>query len=220
MSSPAKKRKLNSNQKEVVPSRGLEYFFAKQRQTGSASASRPADAISGDAAIPSEELTDEQLARKIQAEWNRGPEGRDVARADESSEHGSESRAITPPPASSAVTSPTASAQGEASTKTLSLQSVAAADGHFSTSLPLDESPLSFEPSQYIPQLKAHWATDGGDASYALLTRCFVLVNGTRSRIKIVDTLVNCLRVLIEGDPSSLLPMVCSPKLPSLQIPD
>lgn len=44
--------------------------------------------------------------------------------------------------------------------------------------------------------------------SDALLTRCFVLVSGTSSRIKIVDTLVNCLRVIIEADPDSLLPAV------------
>ena len=49
---------------------------------------------------------------------------------------------------------------------------------------------------------------DEGGATYALLTRCFVLVSGTTSRIKIVDTLVNCLRLLIEGDPDSLLPAV------------
>jgi DNA ligase-1 len=40
------------------------------------------------------------------------------------------------------------------------------------------------------------------------LTRCFILINSTTSRIKIVDTLVNLLRTIIEGDPSSLLPAV------------
>lgn len=72
----------------------------------------------------------------------------------------------------------------------------------------MDESPLTFEPSRYIPQLQSAWAADGGDSSYALLVRCFVLVSGTQSRIKIVDTLVNCLRIFIEADPSSLLPAV------------
>ena len=79
-----------------------------------------------------------------------------------------------------------------------------------SETIPFDESPLVFDPSKYIPQLKESWANDGGDASYALLTRCFVLVNGTQSRIKIVDALVNCIRLLIEADPESLLPMVRS----------
>ena len=35
-----------------------------------------------------------------------------------------------------------------------------------------------------------------------------MLVNSTQSRIKIVDTLVNLLRVIIEADPKSLLPTV------------
>lgn len=91
---------------------------------------------------------------------------------------------------------------------TLSLSSVAAVEDQATSTLPLDESPLTFDPSQYIPQLQAAWAAEGGDSSYALLVRCFVLVSGTQSRIKIVDTLVNCLRIFIEADPSSLLPAV------------
>jgi DNA ligase-1 len=67
---------------------------------------------------------------------------------------------------------------------------------------------LTFDPAKYIPQLQESWASEGGAASYSLLTRCFVLVNSTQSRIKIVDTLVNCIRLLIEADPSSLLPAV------------
>ncbi|KOS17936.1 DNA ligase 3 [Escovopsis weberi] len=74
--------------------------------------------------------------------------------------------------------------------------------------IPLDEPPLTFDPSKYVAQLRENWASESGDASYALLVRCFVLVSATTSRIKIVDTLVNCLRVLIESDPSSLLPAV------------
>lgn len=82
------------------------------------------------------------------------------------------------------------------------------AEDTVTTSIPLDESPLTFEPGKYVELLKQHWAKEGGDASYALLTTCFVLVSGTTSRIKIVDTLVNCIRILIEGDPDSLLPAV------------
>ena len=91
---------------------------------------------------------------------------------------------------------------------TLSLQSVASSVDSVSESIPFDQSPLTFDPGDYVPALKAHWEKDDGNASYALLTRCFVLINGTASRIKIVDTLVNCLRVLIEADPGSLLPAV------------
>jgi DNA ligase-1 len=75
--------------------------------------------------------------------------------------------------------------------------------------LPFDENPLTFTPSKYIPDLQNHWASDQGHVSYALLTRCFVLVNATSSRIKIVDTLVNMLRTIIESDSDSLLPAVC-----------
>lgn len=67
---------------------------------------------------------------------------------------------------------------------------------------------MTFDPSRYLPDLKNCWAAHSGEASYSLLTRCFILVNSTQSRIKIVDTLVNFLRTIIEGDPESLLPAV------------
>lgn len=73
-------------------------------------------------------------------------------------------------------------------------------------SVPLDSDPLSFNPDDY-KSLADNWPD--GKATYGLLTRAFVLVNATRSRIRIVDTLVNVLRILIRLDPSSLLPAVC-----------
>lgn len=91
---------------------------------------------------------------------------------------------------------------------TLSLQSMAESEEKASASIPLDESPLTFEPAKYIPALREAWAAEGGHASYALLTRCFVIVGGTTKRIKTVDSLVNCVRLLIEADPFSLLPAV------------
>jgi DNA ligase-1 len=90
----------------------------------------------------------------------------------------------------------------------LGLQSLTSAEDTVTLTIPFDESPLTFQPSNYVPELQMRWAREGGHASYALLTRCFVLVNSTQSRIKIVDTLVNCLRTIIEGDPDSLLPAV------------
>lgn len=93
---------------------------------------------------------------------------------------------------------------------TLSLQAASSAEDAVTSNIPFDESPLTFEPLKYITDLQDIWATEGGNVSYSLLTRCFVLINGTQSRIKIVDTLVNLLRVIIEGDPSSLLPTVCA----------
>ena len=72
-------------------------------------------------------------------------------------------------------------------------------------SIPLDKDPLAFDP-----------ATDASCAStwsvqktpYAFLTHSFILINSTRSRLKITDYLVNTLRVIIHHDPSSLLPLV------------
>lgn len=218
MPSPAKKRRLNADSKEAsLPSRGLEYFFSRQRQNGPPSRQSEATAVTSGAVEPSPQgLTDEELARKLQAEWNQEPESGNHASVAGSpaadpepgaNKTESTENTVTPEPdslgPSAQVSAPRTAGKG-----TLSLQSVAAAEDHVSASIPLDESPLTFEPAKYISQLQSHWATEGGDASYALLTRCFVLVSATQSRIKIVDTLVNCLRVLIEADASSLLPAV------------
>ena len=74
--------------------------------------------------------------------------------------------------------------------------------------IPMDTDPLSFDPDNYR-DLSEYWP--GGKATYGLLVKAFVLVNATKSRIKIVDTLVNLLRMLIRLDPESLLPAVsCS----------
>ncbi|KAM3448302.1 hypothetical protein MY3296_007909 [Beauveria thailandica] len=212
MSSPAKKRKLNNAVKsEKSQSKGLEYFFTKQKQTnnGSTAALRSSQLETDDAA-----LTDEELARKLQAEWdkesarteNQEPNAVDTATNEsnvqdrEYVEASKEQQKGNPK-----QPSPVAVFGGK---KTLALQSAGMGEDSITISIPLDEPPLTFEPSKYVNQLKEHWSRDGGNASYALLTRCFVLVSGTASRIKIVDTLVNCLRILIEGDPESLLPAV------------
>jgi DNA ligase-1 len=225
MSSPAKKRKLNKDSKPAsVPTRGLEYFFSKQKQNGNASVASgsqtPGEVPNAAAsAAQDQELADEELARKLQAEWDQ-----EVAAANANG--GNDAPSPTPetvqidaeesihveiPPVSKSVQSkafPALEQAGQKGKGTLSLQSVAASVDAVSESIPFDESPLTFEPSKYISQLKQHWASEDGNASYALLTRCFVLVSSTQSRIKIVDTLVNCLRVLIEADPESLLPAV------------
>ncbi|KAF6828566.1 DNA ligase [Colletotrichum plurivorum] len=219
MPSPSKKRKLNDQSSSGVPSRGLEYFFSKQRQNGSSTPKETPKATPEVTPTPNgagstethSELTDEELARKLQAEWD--------------AEVQNERAASTPCPENPPVTSLQLS-QGEKSStpvaepskvaaalppaakNTLSLSSVANAEDTISSTIPLDQSPLTFDPSEFIPQLKEHWAAEGGRASYAFLTRCFILVNGTQSRIKIVDTLVNSIRILIEADPDSLLPAV------------
>ncbi|KAK5662542.1 hypothetical protein OQA88_8454 [Cercophora sp. LCS_1] len=215
--SPAKKRKLNPDAKQkAIPTRGLEYFFAKQQQNGSSSklpSSSPDVSLAPNPPNgPGAQLTDEELARKLQAEWDAEVSGSSSQSESKPGSKPTTSKAsetpITTMPQPSSSSAPPPLAKTDKAKNTLSLSSVAATKDQASASIPLDESPLTFNPSQYIPQLQECWASDGGDASYALLTRCFVLVSGTQSRIKIVDTLVNSIRVLIEGDPSSLLPAV------------
>ncbi|KAI4132453.1 MAG: hypothetical protein LQ338_000673 [Usnochroma carphineum] len=176
-------------------------------------------------------LTDEQFARKLQQEWDDQERGHDTVTP---REDGSikDHQADGPDAAIASKDAPrelrgnidshssslsresggnTAQAREGAKPilgSTLTLQSTASAEDAISSAVPFDESPMTFDPSKWLPDLKKHWATHGGGASYGLLTRCFVLVNSTQSRIKIVDTLVNFLRTLIEGDPESLLPAV------------
>ncbi|KAL7905641.1 ATP-dependent DNA ligase [Trichoderma velutinum] len=217
MSSPSKKRKLNSGKKQpAAQSKGLEYFFSKQKQPDTLTSSTGEDGAPSSASAM---LSDEELARKLQAEWDQEvaseghtPSGgqdavskdKDVGSIAEAVESDSTPAFASQPEKSPPVTTP----KKQDTRKTLSLQSTGMADDTVTTSIPLDESPLTFEPSKYVKELQEYWAPENGDASYALLTRCFVLVSATTSRIKIVDTLVNCLRILIEGDPSSLLPAV------------
>ncbi|WPG97970.1 dna ligase 3 [Acrodontium crateriforme] len=213
MPSPNKKRKIQSRDSiSTQPVRNLDFFFGKRPTLNE---------------IPAEEpLSDEQLARKLQAEWdaearaatsleNPGIEDRDqsgaIVEKDDAKDNEAEtndtptgddnSSGRSPPKPSPALTM-----FGQKTT--LSLQSATAEDDYVSHVIPFDESPLTFDPQKYLPDLRQQWAKEGGAATYALLTHCFVLVNSTQSRIKIVDTLVNLLRTLIEGNPESLLPAV------------
>ncbi|KAK1541303.1 DNA ligase I [Colletotrichum paranaense] len=223
MPSPSKKRKLNDQSSTGVPSRGLEYFFSKQKQNGTSSL-KPTTELAPEAisngtgsADQQPELTDEELARKLQAEWDAEVQNERAEStpcpepAKDPSLRLNETNGEEPIEAKSGLKgSPTSSVLPivTPNTKTLSLSSVANAEDTVSATIPLDQSPLIFDPSEYVPQLKGSWAAEGGHASYAFLTRCFILVSATQSRIKIVDTLVNCIRVLIEADPESLLPAV------------
>ena len=223
MESPAKRRKKNDSKPSPLPSRGLDFFFGKQAakqkkpEVDSKSFESGKDTPKG-TEDNGEGLTDEELARKLQEEWAQqdgqeqapivnGVEGTKISVADAAHDQQEDVGTFM-----SAV--PELSTQEKLDVdptdkkNVLGLQSTGSAEDTITLNIPFDQSPLAFDPSQYIPDLKKHWAADGGDASYALLTRCFVLVNSTQSRIKIVDTLVNCLRTLIEGDPGSLLPAV------------
>jgi DNA ligase 1 len=229
MESPAKRRKKNDSKPSPIPNRSLDFFFgkqaAKQQQQSSIGLNdglvdqRPETTGESATSVFSEGLTDEELARKLQEEWSREDASGQVHPTASSSAAGGpqiNGRAGTPhepieddasggPQLQEPSQSRGRSDQGK---NVLGLQSTASTEDAITLNIPFDQSPLTFDPSQYIPELQRHWAADDGDASYALLTRCFVLVNSTQSRIKIVDTLVNCLRTLIEGDPDSLLPAV------------
>ena len=224
MPSPTKRRKKNDGSSQ--PIRSIDFFFAKQRQDATKAANKT-DAIvhatneTVDAAVDTSTLTDEELARKLQAEWNEEDQQANVE-TPSSSDLYAEPEKPTKPATNGAskddaresslpkAETPTVEPASAPAPKknTLSLQSAAAAEDTVSANIPFDKSPLDFDPAAYIPTLQEHWASEGGHATYALLTRCFVLINGTTSRIKIVDTLVNLLRTIIESDPPSLLPAV------------
>jgi DNA ligase 1 len=203
MPSPAKRRKKNDQDSPAKAVRGIDYFFSKKPPNQS-DASKLQQAASDEPKGPvNTVVTDEELARKLQREWNQKDQNDVEVKTDEKlliSKSNNPSSDQTEPKEVKGLPQP----------KTLALQSTANDEDLIASQIPFDESPLSFEPSKYLPDLRKHWAAEGGNATYAILTRCFVLVNGTSSRIKIVDTLVNMLRVLIEGDPESMLPAVRS----------
>lgn len=221
MASPAKRRKLNTAPStSPVKPRNLDFFFGKQKDTGSEASGDAAEAAFG---VSGSSITDEQLARRLQAEFDQ--EGRDEVETQlrtplqpDPISGGQKS----PPSISDPLTTPVlveteepkntgileVDSLADTRKNTLSLQSAGTAEDIASSNVPFDENPLTFDPSKYIPDLQKHWSSEGGDASYALLTRCFVLVSSTQSRIKIVDTLVNFIRTIIEANPESLLPAV------------
>lgn len=191
MSSPAKKRKRNGDSSQ--PTRNIQSFF-KGQTTEQINLKVPD--------VTEQTLSDEALARKLQAEWNE-QENASTPTEDTKADPQINTAASTLDPPVSPPVAPVIPKKS-----TLSLQSSAGTEDTISLAIPLDQSPQTFDASQYATELRSHWAIEGGDASYALLTRAFVLANATTSRIKIVDTLVNFLRILIEGDPSSVLPAV------------
>ncbi|OQD99589.1 hypothetical protein PENSOL_c006G04128 [Penicillium solitum] len=191
MSSPAKKRKRNGDSSQ--PTRSIQSFF-KGQTTEQINLKVPD--------VTEQTLSDEALARKLQTEWN---EQENTSTPTEDTKEDTQIN-TAPSTLDSPVSPPVAPVIPKKST--LSLQSSGGTEDTISLAISLDQSPQTFDASQYAAELRSHWATEGGDASYALLTRAFVLANATTSRIKIVDTLVNFLRVLIEGDPSSVLPAV------------
>ena len=228
MSSPAKRRKKDHPHSSSQSVRSLEFFFGKQKEKESAIEAGTA-AKQNYQKVPSQAhqrppavdvpLTDEQYARQIQDQWDN--EERTPLSSQVTSKTGEVLRqdkgpfdsAFEPAAPLEVTSEPQISpnvqgTEGEGKKATLSLQSAATTEDIITTIVPFDENPLKFNPSKFLPGLKAQWRDLGGQSSYGLLTRCFNLVNSTQSRIKIVDTLVNLLRTIIEGDPDSLLAAV------------
>lgn len=226
MESPAKKRKKNDSKPSPLTTRSLDFFFGKQSEQAKTTDAK------GEAAVqiletrgkPDERLTDEELARQLQEQWaqedlmNSGNGNINTRSLPDTKAEATSNEHATTQHSNADILTGSQTSQGAADSGLiestvlksglLGLQSTASAEDTVTLTIPFDQSPLAFNPSDYLPELQKHWAVEGGHASYALLTRCFVLINSTQSRIKIVDTLVNCLRVLIEGDPGSLLPAV------------
>ena len=237
MNTPNKRRKKNDYNPSPQTARSLDYFFGKQKEKEeakidvAAQSFDVANGLSNEEALAEtghEDLTDEQLARKLQAEWDEqdrteqgaqpnGSRHEDVRRSSTDKEPpdklsstevvGETVDLETPVPNGLEPKAMNSAFASLGKKTTLSLQSATAEEDTTSHNIPFDESPLTFDAQKYIPDLKKQWASEGG-ATYALLTHCFVLVNSTQSRIKIVDTLVNLLRTIIEGDPDALLPAV------------
>jgi DNA ligase N terminus. len=196
MSSPAKKRKRNGDPSQTT--RGIESFFKGQA---------PKPVPKHEPASTAQTLSDEALARKLQAEWDQEEHSQNpLSDGDQAASAASEASKAPSAPSIPADTTPEVPVIPKKNT--LSLQSSTGSEDTVALAVPFDQSPQTFNATEYATELRSRWASEGGDASYALLTRAFVLANSTTSRIKIVDTLVNFIRVLIEGDPSSLLPAV------------
>ncbi len=226
MSSPFKRRKKNNVESSPKPIRSLDYFFGKQTKDSALerpAAEAPVDSfvenpISKDVEHEIPPTSDEDLARRLQQQWDDELESANhktstplLAINHRNGETTEQHKNVTE------EESVESWVVGSTRKAVLSLQSAVSAEDTISSTIPFEENPLIFDPTSFVPGLKAYWASEGGDASYSLLTRCFVLVNSTQSRIKIVDTLVNMLRIIIEGDPDSLLPAVSSGAESSLE---
>ncbi|KAL8731911.1 MAG: hypothetical protein Q9181_004134 [Wetmoreana brouardii] len=237
MATPSKRRKINNYKASPQAVRSLDYFFGGQKTSQQAP---DHDAGNAPDLIAQQEdndknktLTDEQLARKLQEEWDAQERGVTDAHQPQDSQSSKDletsgeanttkvassdsrrplqdefSKSGSPKYEKTAEQSAFKEPTKSTTKNTLALQSSASAEDAISSAVAFDESPVTFNPSKYLPDLQKCWETLGGEASYGLLTRCFILVNSTQSRIKIVDTLVNFLRTVIEGDPASLLPAV------------
>ena len=226
MSTPNKRRKTDAYKSPQKAVGSLDSFFKRAQNVNSkVPGSVVNEPISTKKKINSEDetpLTDEAFARQLQAQWNKEeisvealprqphadtPSSKVIEQDDGSVKGGEEPKPAVDRESDKQTQNATIFSASKQKT-TLSLQSTAQSEDTVSSTVPFDENPLTFNPQRYLPDLQKYWSTLGGQSSYGILTRCFILVNSTQSRIKIVDTLVNFLRTIIEGDPQSLLSTV------------
>ena len=228
MASPTKRRKKNDGSGTPAAGAGvrtLDFFFGRKAVAvaagGKVEEKQKSEGMGvdgdGGAGVEKEKETDEELARRLHEEWN-GVESADGNVNVRGSGSGSRDDSVTAAVEEEVVMiwekkgvldGRDLSSQQEAlSSKTVVPTSVPpttldAETAH--STIPLDQDPLKFTPELYTPLLHSF---PNSRATYALLTHCFVLITSTRSRIKIVDTLTNLLRLLIISDSPSLLPAV------------
>jgi DNA ligase 1 len=210
--SPAKKRKT-----ETTPvKRGVDFFFKKQLQQ-----KKPEPVENGievkeesdrerlfvldedDERRRKQEEDDEKFARQLQAleDHDEAVDAEMAKRlaAEEDPAHDPKAQENEPPikQESPSKKHPITKLELTSSNSTSSLEEI--------YSIPLDKDPLTFSPA-HNAAIASTWSPRC--TPYAFLTHAFILINSTRSRLKIVDYLVNTLRVVTHHDPASLLPLV------------
>jgi DNA ligase 1 len=227
--SPKKKRRL-----ETTPVKhSLEFFFAKQAQTpprrvkeeSTFSATRGTEDV--EIQRLKQELADEKLARELQElETASKTNDEQFARQLDEFYHSVDGDStITDEPVTPIknkkysgkdLDTPTPDRADKSNLERMNSLSplamkVAGKSTEIQTSLkeicaiPLDKDPLAFDPAVDAACADS-WSPQ--KTPYAFLTHAFILINSTRSRLKMVDYLVNTLRVVIHHDPLSLLPLV------------
>ncbi|KAF3938477.1 hypothetical protein ABW19_dt0204364 [Dactylella cylindrospora] len=231
--SPAKRRKKNDTTSSPSKVRTLDYFFGRKQPPPS-----KLKLVSELETESNEGLTDEQLARKLHEKWSKEDavqsgqsttaasvepssqksiseeqEAKDLEFARklqreesdlETEPAGSQDVAIDTQPGPSRGQEQRPQPEPSASAAKVQLEYKPEWD-KLIDELPFDTDPLLFSPEDYRSLVQS---LPDGKLTYSLLTRAFVLINSTRSRIKIVDTLTNFLRTAIACDPESLLPAV------------
>ena len=210
--SPAKKRKT-----ETTPvKRGVDFFFKRQLQQKRFESVSQVDGNGGldgeglfvldrdDERRRRQEEDDEKLARQLQAQEDHDEAAdaemaKRLAAEDEELVDPNEREPDDPPMREESPSRkvPVTKLELTASNTPSALEEI--------YSIPLDKDPLAFSPA-HDAAIAHTWSPRG--TPYAFLTHAFILINSTRSRLKIVDYLVNTLRVVTHHDPASLLPLV------------